>query len=698
MSQHHRKMEGWLYLIRSNRIGLQFSRKRYFVLQEDNALNCYKSIPTSRTEDLLQSAQIDSCTRVTDNGRENIHRNVLFIFTLYNASNHNDHLKMGARSSEEAAKWIRALMEAALKLDWTAFSSIHSESMASDVIAPSPWTIFGCKNGLRLFKEAKDGDLHGKFWDDHPAIMAVGVIDATSEAIFRTVMSLGPSRSEWDFCFAEGALVEHLDGHTDIIHKKLKNHWLPWSMKSRDLLLRRYWRREDDGTYVILYHSVFHQKCQPERGYIRACLKSGGYVISPINLGKQSVVKHMLAIDWKFWKSYLFPSSAKQITICMLERIAALRELFRAKLGNQRCFDSSSGELTRDMRMAQTEIETTMDMQTSAENNNGENMGETDRSPSRPTNLSGSLIQLNDAADEFFDFPDESEYEQLEPLRPFGEQRQPKLSTASGLVKRLHDLAAQKRGYIDLQEALVGETAPCNYGTTLQKDPSCSVLSSWTAADPSTFLIRSETYLRDQHKVKASGSLMQMVAADWIKSDKREDDLGGRQGGIVKKYADQGGGEFFFIVHIQVPGSTTYSLALYYMMDGPVESVPLLKRFVEGDDVFRNSRFKLIPYISKGSWIVKQSVGKKACLVGQALEINYFRGQNYLELGVNIGSSTVARGVVSLVLGYLSNLVIEMAFLIQGNTEEELPEFLLGTCRLNHLDASKAVSVTPWKH
>lgn len=37
----------------------------------------------------------------------------------------------------------------------------------------------------------------------------------------------------------------------------------------------------------------------------------------------------------------------------------------------------------------------------------------------------------------------------------------------------------------------------------------------------------------------------------------------------------------------------------------------------------------------------------------------------YIQLGIDIGSSTVARGVVSLVLGYLNNLVIEMAFLVQ---------------------------------
>lgn len=31
--------------------------------------------------------------------------------------------------------------------DWTLFSSAHNDPMASDVIAPSSWTIFGCKNG-----------------------------------------------------------------------------------------------------------------------------------------------------------------------------------------------------------------------------------------------------------------------------------------------------------------------------------------------------------------------------------------------------------------------------------------------------------------------------------------------------------------------------------------------------------------------
>ncbi|XP_058101735.1 protein ENHANCED DISEASE RESISTANCE 2-like isoform X1 [Magnolia sinica] len=732
ISQKDGKMEGWLYLIRSNRIGLQYSQKRYFVLEE-NSLDCFRSAPASKNEDPIRSAVIDSCIRVTDNGRESINRKVFFIFTLYNASNHDDRLKLGARSSEEAARWIRSFNEASSKecsnqgenimgcskrkwqsfrlshskqsgrmdsvdmLDWTLCSSSHAYPTTSDVVAPSPWTIFGCQNGLRLFKEAKDGDFHGKHWDDHPSTMAVGVVDAASEDVFQAVMSLGPSRSEWDFCFHRGSVVEHLDGHTDIIHKQLNSDWLPWGMKRRDLLLRRYWRREDDGTYVILYHSVFHKKCPPQSGYVRACLKSGGYVISPVNQGKQSVVKHMLAIDWKFWKSYLFTSSARSITIRMLGRVAALRELFRAKLGNCPCSDFSSGELMKEIGLPQSEKENIkVEVQSSAENGMSEDLTEREeeKSPTKPSSLGGSFLQLSDAADEFFDVPEQAEYD--EPETSWSEvqdTRQSKRSTASVFVKKLHDLAVQKRGYMDLQEAAREDSMLCSYGSTLPKDPGCTLACSWTISDPSTFLIRGDNYLEDHQKIKAKGTLMQMVAADWLKSDKREDDLGGRPESIVQKYAAQGGNEFFFIINIQVPGSTTYNLALYYMMNSPVESVPLLDSFVKGDDAFRNSRFKLIPYISKGSWIVKQSVGKKACLVGQALEMNYFRGKNYLELGIDIGSSTVARGVVSLVLGYLNNLVIEMAFLIQANTTEELPEFLLGTCRLNHLDATKAVLV-----
>ncbi|GAB2286846.1 hypothetical protein Dimus_035755 [Dionaea muscipula] len=721
VSQADGVTEGWLYLVTYNRFGLHNIRKRYFLLK-DNCLKSFKSVPTADSEVPIGSAIIDSCIRVTDNGRESVHKKVFFFFTLYNTSNHEEQLKLGANSPEEAATWIRSFQDAMLKecpsttknlvacsgirfrfnrsrrtysADWIDYSSARMDAMTPDVIASSPWKIMGCQNGLRLFEEAKSGILK-ELWDDHPAIMAVGVVEGTSEAIFQTLMSLGPSRSEWDFCIYRGSVIEHLDGHTDIIHKQLYKDWLPWGMQRRDLLLRRYWRREDDGTYVILYHSVFHRKCPPEKGYVRACLKSGGYVVTPVNKGRQSVVRHMLAIDWKSWRSHFKMSCARSITIHMLERVSALRELFRAKAGNGPSCEFSLKEFNKTTGIPRAKLEVPED---SVQEGNNVMMKD---EPEKLMSGTASIMDLNDASDEFFDVLEPSAYDNFDNEWPSyttsdmlsEEYYQPRLS-AAGLVKKLHDLAAQRKSCVDYQEGARVDDITCRYGATLQKDPSFAMACSWAAADPSTFLIRGENYLHDQQKVKAKHTLLQMVGADWLKSDKREDDIGGRPGGIIQKYAEQGGREFFLVINIQVPGPTMYNLALYYMLKTPVEEAPLFERFVNGDDAYRNARFKLIPHISKGSWIVRQSVGKKACLVGQALEVNYFRGKNYIELGIDVGSSTVARGVVNLVLGYLNNLVIEMAFLIQANTQEELPELLLGTCRLNHLDASKAVLVRP---
>ncbi|XP_019175547.1 PREDICTED: protein ENHANCED DISEASE RESISTANCE 2-like isoform X5 [Ipomoea nil] len=580
------RMEGWLYLVRSNRIGLQYSRKRYFVLQE-HLLKSFKSIPLSKHEEPIRSAIVDSCIRVTDNGRESIQRKVIFIFTLYNTRNHNDQLKLGANSPEEAASWIQAFQEAAFKADlnrgdatncqrrdsqslrlncsskslransvnWTFISSSVTDAVGSDVVAPSSWTIFGCQNGLRLFKETKDKESHG-MWDDHPAIMAVAVVDGTSETIFQTLMSLGPSRSEWDFCFYKGSVIEHLDGHTDIVHKLLLRDWLPWGMKRRDLLLQRYWRREDDGTYVILYHSVVHKNFPQQKGYVRACLKSGGYVISPINQGRQSVVKHMLAIDWKFWRSYLRTSLARSITICMLRRLAALRELFRTKIGEYSSSESS-GELVRVRRLSQTEEEK-VDAQRRLEN--GKNKEQMEEEIVNAPSEHASLIGLDDAEDEFFDVSEPLDYQQSENGWPsdYGQEiysqdtHHPRLSTAAVFVKRLHDLAVQKRGYVDLHGLAREDSLLCSYGSTLPKDSTCNLLCSWTESDPSTFLIRGATYLNDHKKFKAKGTLMQMVGADWLKSDKREDDIGGRPGGIVQgsnenEYCNKSGPRFYYI-------------------------------------------------------------------------------------------------------------------------------------------------------
>ncbi|KAK9906580.1 hypothetical protein WJX75_004515 [Coccomyxa subellipsoidea] len=105
----------------------------------------------------------------------------------------------------------------------------------------------------------------------------------------------------------------------------------------------------------------------------------------------------------------------------------------------------------------------------------------------------------------------------------------------------------------------------------------------------------------------------------------------------------------------------------------------------------RHGAFKIIPRITEGSWVVKQAVGQNTpVLLGRKLTTKYFRGPNYIEVDVDVGSSRSAANVVGLVQGALKSLVIDLAVLLEGHCTEELPERLLGTCRLEHLDLSAA--------
>lgn len=61
--------------------------------------------------------------------------------------------------------------------------------------------------------------------------------------------------------------------------------------------------------------------------------------------------------------------------------------------------------------------------------------------------------------------------------------------------------AAQKKGYMNLQEVATEDTELYCYGNSLRKDPTATLPSSWSPGNPSLFLIRGPNYLQDKQKV-----------------------------------------------------------------------------------------------------------------------------------------------------------------------------------------------------
>ncbi|GLD98613.1 hypothetical protein PINS_up007330 [Pythium insidiosum] len=125
----------------------------------------------------------------------------------------------------------------------------------------------------------------------------------------------------------------------------------------------------------------------------------------------------------------------------------------------------------------------------------------------------------------------------------------------------------------------------------------------------------------------------------------------------------------------------------------PSEATALWKRFLDGDDAFRRSRLKLIPAIPEGPWVVKKSVGNKPVILGNALQLHFYQSARYLEVCVDICSDRVAKHVTSLCRSHCSSFKVDMGFVVEGQSEGELPERVLACVQYDHIDVTFATPI-----
>jgi hypothetical protein len=258
------------------------------------------------------------------------------------------------------------------------------------------------------------------------------------------------------------------------------------------------------------------------------------------------------------------------------------------------------------------------------------------------------------------------------------------------------------------------------------------------------------------------------TAIDALMASKQNEDGGGAGGGSLRM-------PFLYAINLMVPAASDLLLSIFMVwmipheedqarIDGeklpggaqggaeePEEEAAarerfyrLFRKFVDwGDDgdggdnsrlgafdteeeqaAFRNERFKLIPRLSEGPWILKQTVPQKPALLGQKLQQRYYRGGGtntgtstagsvpaaggtagggedgvvsedeseepgqrgfegcrypYLEVSVDIGSSVIADTIVRQCTAVTKELTTDMAITQEGCCAAELPERIIGT-------------------
>lgn len=114
-----------------------------------------------------------------------------------------------------------------------------------------------------------------------------------------------------------------------------------------------------------------------------------------------------------------------------------------------------------------------------------------------------------------------------------------------------------------------------------------------------------------------------------------------------------------------------------------------LKSFWTDEQNFKKkweNRFKLFPIMQNASWIIKKSVGEQPALIGRKLTQQYHRGKNYVEIDIDLSSSSVATGILKMVRGISKTLIVDLGIALEGDSADELPEVILAQTHFNHVD------------
>jgi len=242
---------------------------------------------------------------------------------------------------------------------------------------------------------------------------------------------------------------------------------------------------------------------------------------------------------------------------------------------------------------------------------------------------------------------------------------------------------------------------------------------TWDESDATIYSVRGPDYLYDRRKYPSLPSVCRCVDVDVFRcpAEVLYEDLGFEKCeaqaydngygyitrpvfitdhpiSFVQRARALGDTRFMFVVHFDT--GTEHLVATFYPVLKPDEDSPAYRcwrRFLDGDSQYRNQRLKIIPYAVEGPWIVKKTVGSKPIptLIGNKLTCTWRDNldSRCLELYCDINSSIAANTILGVVKNACKTVVLDFAFLVEGQEEDELPERIIGIFRINRVDLNR---------
>ncbi|MCO5558695.1 hypothetical protein L7F22_012281 [Adiantum nelumboides] len=206
--------------------------------------------------------------------------------------------------------------------------------------------------------------------------------------------------------------------------------------------------------------------------------------------------------------------------------------------------------------------------------------------------------------------------------------------------------------------------------STIQLD---TVSNSWACPPGDLFHVRGADYMKSKTKVPAGDWLLQPLAFEFLQASSPISHFMSHPQCRVRAALDAATttdasqpqhAPFVWVLNFQLGQKTHHSMVLYFASFSTPPPGSLMQKFLDGDDAYRTSHLKVLLRFPEAPRLVQMVVGERVIRPCPHCHKAFIR--------------------------CLPLIVSDIAFLLEGNHPDELPERILGAVRLIKLDAASA--------
>jgi len=222
---------------------------------------------------------------------------------------------------------------------------------------------------------------------------------------------------------------------------------------------------------------------------------------------------------------------------------------------------------------------------------------------------------------------------------------------------------------------------------------------TWQAWDASLCRVRSQSYLKDKKKEPSGPAMLELLNCDIFQI--------GEDGPVMNPASHPG---FFPAYHRRTTGDTRFlfvqnwvfppyqsvmtaalNLDAAWLQDLDSPQAKVWKAFLDADNEMRRRTFKVFIVVEQGPWLVRRALPAIPVLIGTKVKMESFhKPGDYLELVFDTSSGgNMERLGVSTCCKALPRLQLVFNCLIEGQTEDQLPENVLFSASMLNLDPAK---------